>query len=239
MIDWRFVVHTHPYTINALTCAPRRGGGGARALRRGGALGAVHRSRLTRLAKLMQEKLDAYRAAHRGDPADRADAEPRAAGGRGHHRGDHDAHRRRGEKDHRPLRAPVPREDRPVPEAAVRIVPAPAHAALRAGRAPKVAAVRNSALVEHFLHAENRAGREPARSCRTTSSTASRRPWSSRTGDEPEKLLSGFPAQPWPHTASDGATHPKILLIDGIGRGGRGGHQAVRGDVPRCLRRPT
>ena len=21
MIDWRFVVHTHPYTINALTCS--------------------------------------------------------------------------------------------------------------------------------------------------------------------------------------------------------------------------
>src|ERR1019366_5736399 len=105
---------------------------------------------------LMEEKLKAYRAAHRGDPrivlmqnhglvvaADTA-AEIRALT----------------EEVVRKIMARftqhLPVGDRPVPDAAVRILPA-LRMLLSEPDSPKIAAARNGPLVEHFLLPENRA----------------------------------------------------------------------------------
>ena len=67
MIDWRFVVHTHPYSVNALTCA-KNGEAVARELFGKEALWVPYTDPGYRLAKLMQELLDGYRSEHQGDP---------------------------------------------------------------------------------------------------------------------------------------------------------------------------
>jgi NAD(P)-dependent dehydrogenase (short-subunit alcohol dehydrogenase family)/rhamnose utilization protein RhaD (predicted bifunctional aldolase and dehydrogenase) len=213
MIGWRYVVHTHPYAVNALTCA-RDGEAAARELFGGEALWVPYSDPGYKLAKLMQEKLAAYRSAHKGDP--------RIVLMRNHGllvAADSTAEIRQLtdgvlEKISARFRRPVPREDRPVPDAAVRVVPG-LRMLLSDAESAKVAAVRNSALVEHFLLAENRAGvslpfmPDNIVYCKSA-------PLVLELGDDPEKLLSGFPAARAAYRERWGYD-PKIILIDGLG----------------------
>ena len=64
MLEWRLVVHTHPFAVNALTCGTQ-GEQTARELFGDEALWVPYTDPGYRLAKLMEEKLKAYRAAHR------------------------------------------------------------------------------------------------------------------------------------------------------------------------------
>ena len=107
MLEWRFVVHTHPCAINALTCSANAEKT-ARELFGDEALWVPYTDPGYLLAKLMEEKLNGVprRAPRRS--ADRADAEPRAGGGGGHGRRDTDPHRGGGAEDLLPVHAASP-----------------------------------------------------------------------------------------------------------------------------------
>jgi NAD(P)-dependent dehydrogenase (short-subunit alcohol dehydrogenase family)/rhamnose utilization protein RhaD (predicted bifunctional aldolase and dehydrogenase) len=213
MIGWRYVVHTHPYAVNALTCA-RGGEAAARELFGDQALWVPYTDPGYTLAVLMQEKLAAYRAAHRGDPrivllanhgllvAADTTAEIREITA--------EVIAKISARFPRPL----PREERPVPPAVTRVVPA-LRMLLSDGPQPKVAVVRNSALAEHFAMPGNRAGvagpfmPDNIVYCKSA-------PLVLELGDDPEKLLSAFPAAREAYVKKWGYD-PKIVLIDGLG----------------------
>ena len=191
LIGWRFVVHTHPHIINALTCS-QNGETAARELFGVEALWVPYTDPGYRLAKLVEEKLAAYRSAHRGDPrivlmqnhglvvAADTIAEIRKL--------TDDVVRKISAR----FRAPVPREDRPVAAAVVRVLPALRMLLADPGRV-KVVVARNSALAEHFLQPENRPGvalpfmPDNIVYCRSA-------PLVLELGDDPEQLLRDFPA---------------------------------------------
>ena len=213
MIGWRFVVHTHPYTVNALTCASK-GEAAARELFGDEALWVPYTDPGYRLARLMLEKLESYRAAHRGDPrivlmqnhglvvAADTIAEIRSLT-------DEVISKVSGR-----FRGPVPREERPMPDAAVRVLPA-LRMLLSDGESVKVAAARNTALVEHFLLPENRQNvllpfmPDNIVYCKSA-------PLLLELGDDPEQLLTAFPAALDEYRKRWGYP-PKILLIAGLG----------------------
>ena len=109
-------------------------------------------------------------------------------------------------------RTQVPRDEKPVAEAALAIVPA-LRMLLSEQGAPKIAAVRNTALAAHFL--ENQAGvslpfmPDNIVYCKSA-------PLVLAHGEEPQKLLEAFPAALADYRARWGYA-PKVLLIDGIG----------------------
>ena len=213
MLAWRFVVHTHPHAVNALTCG-RNGESAARELFGEAALWVPYTDPGYRLAKLMQKMLKDYRDAHGGDPrivlmqnhglvvAADTTAEIRGLTG--------DVLRKITARFTRPL----PREERPVPDAAVRVLPG-LRMLLSGPGAVKVAAVRNSALAEHFLQPENQQRitlpfmPDDIVYCKSAPLLLSFR-------DDPEELLKAVPAalaayrQKWGYA-------PKILLIEGLG----------------------
>ena len=212
-IDWRFVVHTHPYTVNALTCA-KNGEAVARELFGKEALWVPYCDPGYRLAMLMKELLDRYREEHGGDPrivlmanhglliaADTTTEVKKLTD---------DVVKKITSR----YRAPVPREERPVAEAAVRIVPA-LRVLLSEPGSLKVASVRNSALAEHFLEEANRPGvglpfmPDNIVYCKSA-------PLVLPDGGDPEKLLDAFPAQLAAYKDRWGYP-PKIFLVDGVG----------------------
>jgi NAD(P)-dependent dehydrogenase (short-subunit alcohol dehydrogenase family)/rhamnose utilization protein RhaD (predicted bifunctional aldolase and dehydrogenase) len=213
MIGWRYVVHTHPCVVNALTCA-RDGEAAARELFGDEALWVPYTDPGYKLAMLMQEKLTAYRKAHKGDPrvvlmrnhgllvaADSADEIRGLTAGVL-------------EKISARFRRALPRDERVVPDAAVRVIPA-LRMLLSDAEQVKVAAVRGSALVEHFLAPENRAGvslpfmPDNIVYCKSA-------PLLMDLGEDPEKLLADFPAARAAYRERWGYD-PKILLVDGLG----------------------
>ena len=213
MLEWRLVVHTHPYAVNALTCGSR-GEQAARELFGDEALWVPYTDPGYKLAMLMAEKLKAYRAAHKGEPrivlmqnhglvvgADTA-ADIRA-------RTD-EVLRRIGSR----FAEPLPVGERPVADAAVRLLPA-LRLLLSEPDSPKIAAVRNSALAEHFLQPENRRFVElpfmPDNIVYCKSA-----PLILDLGDDPEALLASFPRARDAFHGTWGYD-PKILLIPGIG----------------------
>ncbi|HUJ75658.1 MAG TPA: SDR family NAD(P)-dependent oxidoreductase, partial [bacterium] len=213
MLEWRLVVHTHPFAINALTCGVR-GEKTARELFGDEALWVPYTDPGYRLAMLMQEKLTAYRAAHRGDPrivlmqnhglvvaADTpaeigsiTDEVVRKITSR--------------------FKDEAPRGDRPVGETAVRVLPA-LRMLLSDGEAAKVVSARNNLLVEHFLEPEHRKQVElpfmPDNIVYCKSA-----PLFLEHGEEPEKLLAAFPAALAEYRTRWGYA-PKILMISGVG----------------------
>jgi NAD(P)-dependent dehydrogenase (short-subunit alcohol dehydrogenase family)/rhamnose utilization protein RhaD (predicted bifunctional aldolase and dehydrogenase) len=213
MLEWRLVVHTHPCAINALTCSALAEKT-ARELFGDEALWVPYTDPGYRLAKLMEEKLKAYRAAHRGDPrivlmqnhglvvaADTA-AEIRLL--------TEDVVR----KIMARFTQHLPVGDRPVPDAAVRILPA-LRMLLSEPDSPKIAAARNGPLVEHFLLPENRAlvqlpfMPDNIVYCKSA-------PLFLEHGGDPEALLASFPRTLEAYRSKWGYA-PKILLIDEIG----------------------
>jgi len=213
MLEWRLVVHTHPYAVNALTCSAH-GEKIARELFGGEALWVPYTDPGYRLAKLMEEKLKAFRDAHRGDPrivlmqnhglvvgADTA-AEIRAL--------TDEVMRKISSR----FTQPLPVGERPVRDAAVRVLPA-LRMLLSEPDAPKIAAVRNSPMAEHFLVPENRASVQlpfmPDNIVYCKSA-----PLFLDLGEDPEELLDSFPRSVDAYRARWGY-NPKIFLVSGIG----------------------
>jgi NAD(P)-dependent dehydrogenase (short-subunit alcohol dehydrogenase family)/rhamnose utilization protein RhaD (predicted bifunctional aldolase and dehydrogenase) len=213
MIGFRFVVHTHPFAVNALACA-KNGEATARELFGQEALWVPYCDPGYRLAKLMQELLESYRAHHRGDPKIvlmqnhgllvAADTTAEVKG----------LTDEVVKKITSRYRAPLPRDDRPVAEAVTRIVPALRVLLSEPGQL-KIAAVRNSALAERFLEKENQAGvglpfmPDNIVYCKSA-------PLLLPHEEDPDRLLEAFPAQLAAYRKRWGYL-PKILLVDGIG----------------------
>ena len=211
MIEWRFVVHTHPFVVNALTCA-RDGESAAREMFGDTALWVPYTDPGYRLAKLLEEKLAAYRTAHRGEPrivlmqnhglavaADTAaeiysltDEVVRKISAR--------------------FRAQLPREELPVSDAAVRLLPG-LRMLLADEGAAKIATARNSALADHFLQPGNRHAVElpfmPDNIVYCKSAPLV-------LDGAPEDILAGF-AQSLAGYRSRWGYPPKILLVPGVG----------------------
>ncbi len=154
MIDLRFVVHTHPYEVNALTCA-RNAEAETKRLFGSEALFVPYTDPGYKLAKTLWSSLEAHRKAHGDVPriivmqnhglvvAADTTAEIRKLT-------DHVL-----EKIRSCHRTPLAMEELPVPDAATRLVPA-LRMLLSEGETVKVAGVRNSSLARHFLKPENR-----------------------------------------------------------------------------------
>ncbi len=214
LFAWRYVVHTHPYTVNVLTCA-RDGERAARELFGSEALWVPYSDPGYRLAKLMEQLLGRYRREHGADP--------RIALMQNH--GLLVAADTTREivaltdgvlaKITSRLRAPVPRERRPVAQSVARLLPALRMLLSEPDGPVKVAAVRSSALAEHFLQEENRAGvslpfmPDNIVYCKSA-------PLLLASADEPEQALAGFPGVLAAYRERWGYA-PKILLVPGIG----------------------
>lgn len=213
MLEWRLVVHTHPFAINALTCGVR-GEEAARELFGQEALWIPYTDPGYRLAMLMLEKLTAWRAAHRGDPrivlmqnhglvvAADTPAEIRTI--------TDEVVRKITAR----FKEPLPRGERPVGEAALRVLPA-LRMLLSEPGASRTISARNSLLAEHYLLAENRRQVElpfmPDNIVYCKSA-----PLFLGHGDDPEALLSAFPAALKAYQDRWGYS-PKILLVPGVG----------------------
>ena len=154
MLDWRYVVHTHAFEVNALMCA-RDAEKLVPAMFGDAAILVPYTDPGYRLAKLMHQELSRYRKQHGAQPhvvlmrnhglvvAADTIAEIRAL--------TDDVLGRIRAGYHEPLPAGL----LPVPAAVVRLVPA-LRMLLSEGDAVKVAGVRNSTLIQHFLRPENR-----------------------------------------------------------------------------------
>ncbi len=213
MLDWRFVVHTHPFEINALMCA-RDTEKVVQALFGDAALLVPYTDPGYRLAKLMFDELSRYRKSHGGLPhivlmrnhglvvAAETTAEIRALT-------DDVLGKIRGK-----FRKPLSVGELPVSDAATRLVPA-LRMLLSEGETPKVAAVRNSTLVEHFLRPENREKislpfmPDDIVYCKSA-------PLFLDFTQDPEEALSSFPARLEEFRKRWGYP-PKMLMIGGLG----------------------
>jgi NAD(P)-dependent dehydrogenase (short-subunit alcohol dehydrogenase family)/rhamnose utilization protein RhaD (predicted bifunctional aldolase and dehydrogenase) len=213
MLEWRLVVHTHPYAVNALTCGTHAEKT-ARELFGDEALWVPYTDPGYRLAKLMEEKLKAYRGAHRGDPrivlmqnhglvvaADTA-AEIRALSD--------EVMRKISSR----FAQALPGGERPVPDASVRVLPA-LRMLLSEPDAPKIAAVRYSSLAGHFLVPENR-GFVQLPFMPDNIVYCKSAPLFLDLNEDPEELLVSFPLSLDAYRAKWGY-NPKILLVSGIG----------------------
>ncbi len=213
MIELRYVVHTHPWCVNALTCA-KDGEKAARDLFGADLLWVPYSDPGYRLAKVMEEKLAAFRKAGRGEPklilmqnhglvigADSvAEVKKLTA----------EVVAEIGAK----FREPLPSGELPVPAAAVKVIPA-LRMLLSTDSGVKSACVRNSALIQHFLEAGHRDGvllpfmPDNIVYCKSA-------PLVLTGGGNPEKILASF-------DGAAAAFHkrwgypPKILLVEGIG----------------------
>jgi NAD(P)-dependent dehydrogenase (short-subunit alcohol dehydrogenase family)/rhamnose utilization protein RhaD (predicted bifunctional aldolase and dehydrogenase) len=213
MLEWRLVVHTHPFVINALTCSARAEST-VRELFGKEVLWVPYTDPGYRLAKRMEEDLKSYRSAHGGDPrvvlmqnhglvvAGDSAEEIRAL--------TDDVVRKIAAR----FTEPLPRAERPVGDAAAAVIPA-LRMLLSSPEADKVVSVRAGALVDHFLEPENRAMVElpfmPDNIVYCKSA-----PLFLDHGDDPEALLASFPAALKSFRARWGYD-PKILLIAGVG----------------------
>ena len=154
MIDFRYVVHTHPFEINALMCARDAESETARLFGKE-ALFVPYTDPGYRLAKAMHSALEAHQKAH-GEI-------PRIILMQNHGlvvSADTAAEIRRLTDDvlakiHARYRAPLAFDGLPVPDAVTRLLPG-LRMLLSEGENAKFAGVRNSTLAMHFLKPENR-----------------------------------------------------------------------------------
>ncbi len=154
-IGYRFVVHSHPFLVNALTCA-RNGEAEAARLFGKDALYLRYCDPGYILAKRLEDELSMYRAAHGADPhvvlmenhglvvAADTTAEIRAI--------TDDVFAR----IRKHLRTPLPSAegDLPVPPVLTQVLPG-LRMMLSEGGTAKIAAVRSNALIAHFLEPTN------------------------------------------------------------------------------------
>ncbi len=213
MLEWRYVVHTHACEVNGLLCA-KDAEKEVQSLFGDSALLVPYTDPGYRLAKLMFDELGRYRKSRGGQPhivlmrnhglvvAADTTAEIRALT-------DDVLSKIRGKH-----RKPLSIQALPVPAAVTRIVPA-LRMLLSAGETAKVAAVRNSTLVEHFLRPENREKislpfmPDDIVYCKSA-------PLFVDFTKDPEEALSAFPAKLEEFRKRWGYP-PKMLMIGGLG----------------------
>ncbi len=188
-----------------------------------------------RLAKLMQEMLKAYRAAHGGDPrivlmqnhglvvAADTTAEIRSL--------TDEVLRKISAR----FRGPVPREERSVTDAVVRVLPGLRMLLSGAGccksrRCPEQRACRALPPAGHQQGVTLPFMPDDIVYCKSA-------PLLLPFGGDPEELFKAIPAALQTYKERWGYA-PKILLIAGLGRHCGGGHQALRGNLPGRVRRP-
>jgi len=213
MLDRRFVVHLHPYAVNALLCSTDS----ERLVKElfgDKALYLPYADPGYTLARDTATAVAAYKRAHGEDPklilmanhgtvvaADTAE-EVKAVYedllGRIRAR----------------FASPLPGEALPVPDTAVRVVPA-VRMILSEGSAAKIAAVRNNALIRHFLQADLRAKAAlPFVPDHIVYCKAS--PLFLDFDGDAEKTLAALPGRLSAYKVEHGQP-PKIALIEGIG----------------------
>ncbi|HUI69558.1 MAG TPA: SDR family NAD(P)-dependent oxidoreductase [Spirochaetia bacterium] len=154
MLDWRYVVHTHPFEVNALLCA-RDAEKVVRELFGDSVLLVPYTDPGYLLARLMWDELSRYRKRHGSQPhivlmqnhglVVAADTTQEI-----HAMTEEVFSKTRGK-----FRNPLSVKPLPVSDVVTGLVPG-LRMLLSGGEAAKVAAVRNSSLVEHFLRPENR-----------------------------------------------------------------------------------
>jgi NAD(P)-dependent dehydrogenase (short-subunit alcohol dehydrogenase family)/rhamnose utilization protein RhaD (predicted bifunctional aldolase and dehydrogenase) len=213
MLEWRFVVHTHPFAVNALTCAANAEAE-ARALFGDTALFVPYTDPGYRLAMRMHEGLESYRA--------RQGSEPRIVLMQNH--GLVVAADTIAEilaltdgvlaKITTRFKTPLPTAEQPVAPVAVDILPALRTLLAEPGSA-KIVTARNGALAEHFM--------EPARRSRVSLPLipdnivyCKSAPLFLDPGDDPAALLAAAPRAIQEYRGRWGYL-PKIVLIPGIG----------------------
>jgi NAD(P)-dependent dehydrogenase (short-subunit alcohol dehydrogenase family)/rhamnose utilization protein RhaD (predicted bifunctional aldolase and dehydrogenase) len=213
MIGFRFVIHTHPGVVNALTCAAR-GEQICRELFGNAALWVPYTDPGYRLAQLVEKSLGVYREANGGDPhlvfmqnhglVVAADTVAEI------HSLTDDVVRKISAR----FAAGLPREEKPVGDIVTRIVPA-LRMMLSDDNGVKVVAVRNSSLVEHFLEPENRKAvvlpfmPDNIVYCKSA-------PLFLDHADDAQALLESFPGALAAYRIKWGYA-PKILLVPGLG----------------------
>ncbi len=213
MIGYRYVVHTHPFAVNALLCA-KNGESEARSLFADDALFMPYTDPGYTLAKAMETALESYRKRHGRDPhvilmqnhglvvAADSTAEVRSI---------------TSDMVSRIARRSPEGLDRgtlPAPEAAAELLPA-LRMMLSEGRAVKTLAARSNALIRHFSLPENRAGVSRPFTPDSMVYCGPAPLFLDFKGDV-EAFLSDFPGC----LAEYGRAHgcpPRILLVDGIG----------------------
>ncbi len=219
-IEYRYVVHTHPFLVNALTCA-RDGEKEAARLFGDEALYLRYCDPGYTLAVHLGQGLERWRANHGADPhivlmenhglvvaADTA-AEIRAI--------TDSVIARIGKA----LKTALPTGTLLVPDTVARVVPA-VRMVLSDGAALKVASVRNSPLVAHFLQAARRKGVELPFSpdnivyCKSAPLFLGDGGAGAGAAVDPEALLAQLPGRLDAYRKKWGYS-PKVVLADGIG----------------------
>ncbi len=214
-IGYRYVVHTHPYLVNALTCA-RNGEAEAGRLFGKDALYLRYCDPGYTLAQELHKELAMHRAEHGADPhvilmenhglvvaADtiaevRAITEEACA------------------RIRKALRAPLPSFENqlPVPAVLARVLPG-LRMMLSAGGAAKIAAVRNNALIAHFLEPAN-GGKASLPLLPDEIVYCKSAPLVLGQAVDPEALLAEFPRALEAYQKKWGYP-PKVILAEGIG----------------------
>jgi len=213
MLDWKYVVHTHPFEVNALMCA-REAEKTVQGLFGEAALLVPYTDPGYRLAKLMWDEISRYKKSHGSHPnivlmrnhglvvAADTTAEIRSLTEEVF------------SKIRRSFRKPLSEEPLPVAGVVTRIVPA-LRMLLSEGETAKVASVRNSSLVQHFLRAENREKislpfmPDDIVYCKSA-------PLFLDFTKDPEEALVAFPAQLAEYKKRWGYP-PKMFMIGGVG----------------------
>ncbi len=213
MIGWRFVVHTHPWRVNALTCG-RDGEKAARELFADEALWVPYTDPGYRLAKLMEEKLGAYRRARGEDPRIVLMQNHGLVVGADDPGEVREITSRVVSTIEARFREPLPAGERPVLPAAAAVIPALRMLLSPEGEPAKCIVVRTSALVEHFLSPKSRDGvllpfmPDDIVYCKSAPLVLE--------GADPERLLASFPRALESFRKTWGYP-PKVLLLEGIG----------------------
>jgi NAD(P)-dependent dehydrogenase (short-subunit alcohol dehydrogenase family)/rhamnose utilization protein RhaD (predicted bifunctional aldolase and dehydrogenase) len=213
LIGWRYVVHTHTWMANALTCG-RGGEKAARELFGDEALWVPYTDPGYRLAKLMEEMLAAYRCVHGADPRIVLMQNHGLVVGADSTGEVKQITDRVVARITERFEGPLPAAERSVPPGAADVIPA-LRMLLSTAETTKCVVVRNSELIEHFLAPANRGGVQlpfmPDNIVYCKSA-----PLVLEHGKDPGRLLNSVPAALKAYTARWGYP-PKVVLIEGIG----------------------
>jgi NAD(P)-dependent dehydrogenase (short-subunit alcohol dehydrogenase family)/rhamnose utilization protein RhaD (predicted bifunctional aldolase and dehydrogenase) len=214
MVRRRYVVHTHPFAVNALLCA-RDGAAAARRLFGDAALLVPASDPGYTLAKRMEEALSGWRKSHRSDPSvilmqnhGLVVAGDTAA----------EIHATTSEVMAKvaSVLGPLPDTTRePVPDAVAEIMPAVRMLLSPEAGPPSIASIRTSALIRHFLQPAERAGGLPPFTpdhivyCRAM-------PLEAEFDGDPGRFLERLPRLLEEYAKRHGG-RPRVILAAGLG----------------------
>jgi len=213
MIRYRYVVHTHPYRVNALLCS-REAEKAARRLCGGTALYLPYTDPGYSLAKRLEAELGGYRASHRQDPkivlmqnhglvvaADSAEEIELLT-------------RDLVQRLQKGFRLPLEAAELPLAESIKEVLPA-LRMMLGEGGEAKIVSIRHDTLIAHFLRPENRRRVSLPFTPDNIVYCKASPLWAPWQGD-PEAFLVKLPRRLERYRSRWGYA-PKILLIPGLG----------------------